>query len=141
VFIKQNDNKIISGLSQTQQYIIVLYLYDDTFRSLHHHQEIFTKHRIYECYLHCLYLILSSVKAIFTKLRIYECYFHCLYLILSSVKAIFTKSRIYECHLHCLYLTLSSVKDIFTKLRIYECLFALLVPYSKFCKEGLIMVM
>jgi hypothetical protein len=34
VFIKLKDNKIVSGFSQTQQYIIVLYLDDNMFRSL-----------------------------------------------------------------------------------------------------------
>ena len=40
--IKSIDNKIASGFIQTQQYIIVFYL-DDMFRSLDHHQAVFTK--------------------------------------------------------------------------------------------------
>ena len=39
------DNKIVSGFTQTQQYIL-FYFYLDIFRSLDHHQAIFTKLRI-----------------------------------------------------------------------------------------------
>jgi len=52
VFIKLNDN-IISGFSQTQQYVILLYLHDVMFRSPDHHQVIFTELSIHGCYLHC----------------------------------------------------------------------------------------
>ena len=41
MFIKLKDNKTVSGVTQTQQYIILFYL-DDMFRSLDHHQVIFT---------------------------------------------------------------------------------------------------
>jgi len=40
------DDKIVSEFSQTQQYIILIYLDDDMFRSLDHHQAIITKLRI-----------------------------------------------------------------------------------------------
>ena len=46
VFIKLKDNKIFSGFSQTQPYIILFYLDDDMFRSIDHYQAIFTKLRI-----------------------------------------------------------------------------------------------
>jgi hypothetical protein len=45
VCIKLKDNKIASGFSQTQQYII-LFAVDDNVRSLDHHQAIFAKFRI-----------------------------------------------------------------------------------------------
>ena len=44
-FLKLKDN-LISGFSQTQQYVVVFYLDDDMFRSLDHHQAIITKLRI-----------------------------------------------------------------------------------------------
>ena len=41
-----NDNKILSGFSQTQQCILIYFYLDDMFRSIDHHQAIFTKPRI-----------------------------------------------------------------------------------------------
>jgi hypothetical protein len=46
VFIKLKNNKIFSGFNHTQAYIILFYLHDDMFRSIGHHQAIFTKLRI-----------------------------------------------------------------------------------------------
>jgi len=46
VFNKLKDNKVVSGFSQTQHYVILLYLDDGIFRSLDHHQAIFRKFRI-----------------------------------------------------------------------------------------------
>ena len=46
MFIKLKDKKIFSRFSQTQQYIILLYLDDDMFRSLDHHRAIFAILRI-----------------------------------------------------------------------------------------------
>jgi hypothetical protein len=43
--INLKDNKIVSGFSQTQQYIL-FYVYLDMFRSTDHHQASFTKLRI-----------------------------------------------------------------------------------------------
>jgi hypothetical protein len=40
VFNKLKDNKIVSGFSQTQHYVILLYFDDDMFWSLDHHQAI-----------------------------------------------------------------------------------------------------
>ena len=40
------DNKILSGFSQTQQYIILFYLDDDMLLSLNHYQTNFAKLRI-----------------------------------------------------------------------------------------------
>jgi len=46
VFIKLKGNKIFSGFSQTQQYIILFYLDEDMFLSRDHFQAIFTKLKI-----------------------------------------------------------------------------------------------
>jgi len=46
VFIKLQDNRIVYDFYQIQQYIILFFLNDDMFRSLNHHQVIFTKLRI-----------------------------------------------------------------------------------------------
>jgi hypothetical protein len=62
VLIKLEDNKTVSGVSQTQQYIVLLYLDDDMLRSLDRHQAIFTKLRISYIQAHCMCLILSFVK-------------------------------------------------------------------------------
>jgi len=51
VFNKLKDNKVVSGFSQTQHYIILLYLDGGLLRSLDRHQAIFRKFRIR--YLQC----------------------------------------------------------------------------------------
>ena len=45
MFTELNNNKIVSGFSQTQQYIILFYPAGDMFQSLDH-QTVFTKLRI-----------------------------------------------------------------------------------------------
>jgi hypothetical protein len=49
VFIKLKYNKIVTGVSQTQQYIILLHR-DDMFRSLDNHQASYTKLALHIAY-------------------------------------------------------------------------------------------
>jgi len=43
--IRVKDNKIVSGFSQTQQYILFYFYLDDMFRSIGQHQAIFSNTR------------------------------------------------------------------------------------------------
>jgi hypothetical protein len=42
VFITIKDNKVVSGFSQTQQYIFI-FIFDVMFRSIERHQALFTE--------------------------------------------------------------------------------------------------
>jgi len=46
VSIKLKGNKIVSGFSETQQYILFYFYLDDMFHSIDHHQAIITTVRI-----------------------------------------------------------------------------------------------